>query len=95
MVRSKFPCLPFDILSRQELEWNLLLHQDSGNTLSTDGCVECIKFEDHCSESKLEVKQFGCTDFTIVCKSTPSLYTRIMICSTGVLFHYRILYLTC
>ena len=60
------PCLPFDILSRQELEWNLLLHQDGGDASSTSGHVVRVKFEDHCSESRLDVKRFGCSDFTIV-----------------------------
>ena len=65
------PCLPFDILSRQKLEWNLLLHQDGSNASSTSGHIVCIKFEDHCSESKLEVKRFGWSHFTI---GRPPLY---------------------
>jgi len=67
------PCLPFDILSRQELEGNLLLHQDGGNASSTSGPAVRIKFEDHCSESKREVKRVGCSDFTIAGEIAPPL----------------------
>ena len=69
------PCLPFNIIGRQEFEWNLLLHQDGGDTSSASRHIVRIKFEDHCGKSGLEVRRLVTWISTTVRKiAAPSLY---------------------